>query len=44
MITFKLVLAVFGVAIGCSLLYGYNIGVLNNINDVRNSIFNWLLN
>ena len=44
MMTVQLILAVFGVTLGCSLLYGYNIGVLNNINDVRNSIFNWLLN
>ena len=40
MITVQLILAVFGVSIGCSLLYVYNIGVLNNINDVRNSILN----
>ena len=35
MLPVRLLLAVFGATFGCSFLYGYNIGVLNNINDVR---------
>lgn len=34
MLPLRLLLAVFGATFGGSLLYGYNIGVLNNINDV----------
>ena len=35
MLPVRLLLAVFGATFGCTFLFGFNIGVLNNINHVR---------